>query len=407
MLRAIRNILLVTVPTLLGLAIALEVIFRTAIPACRFPAACFDETEGLFKYCVDSGQGLASFGPFAQQKGRWRINDHGWNSAIDYEEPKTRTRVAVIGDSYVEAFQVDADKNYPALLRAALSDTCDVYGFGVSGAALSEYLHIGRYAVKRFDPDVLIFNVVHNDFLESVRELYPVHKHQMKVSVREDAVEEVAAVADPSFSQYSRMRRLVKESAAVRYLLFNLKFQNTVGAVRSRGKYAANIELDPVVKNQAVIERAVDYIVARIADENRGRRVIFVMCPPRRDIYEGTAAESPVRFLHEMLGRACAENDLEFFDLTEAMTRDYAAKRIKFFPDVDGHWNEYGHRFVADQILELAFDLRRIYLGVASGRPPSTGIVAPVVGVRRVAKKRTALATWTAVTRVLRRFRSR
>ena len=45
------------------------------------------------------------------------------------------------------------------------------------------------------------------------------------------------------------------------------------------------------------------------------------------------------------------------------------------------------------------------YLGVASGRPPSTGIVAPVVGVCRVAKNRTALATWLAVILSLRRLR--
>ena len=38
-----------------------------------------------------------------------------------------------------------------------------------------------------------------------------------------------------------------------------------------------------------------------------------------------------------------------------------------------------------------------LYRGVASGSPPSTGIVAPVVGVRRVAKKSTALATLNTV----------
>ncbi len=47
------------------------------------------------------------------------------------------------------------------------------------------------------------------------------------------------------------------------------------------------------------------------------------------------------------------------------------------------------------------------YRGVASGRPPSTGIVAPVVGVCRVAKNRTARATWSAVIRAFRRLRLR
>ena len=47
------------------------------------------------------------------------------------------------------------------------------------------------------------------------------------------------------------------------------------------------------------------------------------------------------------------------------------------------------------------------YRGVESGRPPSTGIVAPVVGVWRVTKNRTAFATCLAVTLLLSRFRFR
>gem|GEM_PF-3427831 len=47
------------------------------------------------------------------------------------------------------------------------------------------------------------------------------------------------------------------------------------------------------------------------------------------------------------------------------------------------------------------------HLGVASGRPPSTGRVAPVVGVWRVAKNITARATSSPVTRDFSRFRCR
>jgi hypothetical protein len=50
-------------------------------------------------------------------------------------------------------------------------------------------------------------------------------------------------------------------------------------------------------------------------------------------------------------------------------------------------------------------DVEQSYRGVASGRPPSTGIVAPVVGVCREAKKNTALATCRPVTRAFSRLR--
>ncbi len=52
-------------------------------------------------------------------------------------------------------------------------------------------------------------------------------------------------------------------------------------------------------------------------------------------------------------------------------------------------------------------DLRVSYLGKASASPPSTGSVAPVVGVALLAKKTTALPTCRPVTRAFSRLRLR
>ncbi len=59
------------------------------------------------------------------------------------------------------------------------------------------------------------------------------------------------------------------------------------------------------------------------------------------------------------------------------------------------------------QVTEPPVGNPRPHRGVASGSPPSTGIVAPVVGVCRDAKKSTAFATWSAVTSAFNRFRLR
>ena len=106
----------------------------------------------------------------------------GWNYPIDYYPINDKKLIAVIGDSYIEAFQVDVDKNYPFLLREKLKNDYEVYAFGKSGAPLSQYLHISRYVNRHFDPDILIFNLVHNDFDESIQELYPGNTYFLKVS---------------------------------------------------------------------------------------------------------------------------------------------------------------------------------------------------------------------------------
>src|SRR5439155_11605459 len=59
-----------------------------------------------------------------------------------------------------------------------------------------------------------------------------------------------------------------------------------------------------------------------------------------------------------------------------------------------------------DGAVEVAEDVQH-QRGKASGTPPSTGSVAPVVGVRLEAKNTTALPTCSAVTAALSRLRSR
>lgn len=67
--------------------------------------------------------------------------------------------------------------------------------------------------------------------------------------------------------------------------------------------------------------------------------------------------------------------------------------------------NEYGFPLTSVTRRRVTGTDRTAHLGVASGRPPSTGMVAPVVGVWRVAKYMTAFATCVAVIFVLRRLR--
>ena len=43
----------------------------------------------------------------------------------------------------------------------------EVYRFAISGAPLSQYLHILRHEVLKYSPDLVVINLVHNDFEQS------------------------------------------------------------------------------------------------------------------------------------------------------------------------------------------------------------------------------------------------
>ena len=200
----------------------------------------------------------------------------------------------MIGDSHVETFQVDADKSYPSLMRSKLGDRYDVYSFGMSGAPLSEYLNMSRYVRQHCDPDIFIFNVVYNDFLESVNELNPNDTYQLTVSVRDSVIKEIAPRPDYSFAQYNAKKRLLRKSAIVRYIVYNLKIPELVTMFSSKRSYSANVDVDAAENHRDVIKQAANHIVGRIKEENSAKRIIFVMSTSNQDIYAGTGTNTVI-----------------------------------------------------------------------------------------------------------------
>lgn len=91
-----------------------------------------------------------------------RINEHGYRDAErSLAKPPGTLRIAVLGDSFVEARQVALADTFVARLGPALSAGCpalagrsvEVLNFGVSGYATTEALLTMRQDALRFAPD--------------------------------------------------------------------------------------------------------------------------------------------------------------------------------------------------------------------------------------------------------------
>jgi len=176
-MKTFKNILFVTLPTILIVLILLEVFFRTVIPAANPPKYFFNEEEKIYCFSNKKKKGVYTIGRFADIRAKWSINNMHWNYPIGYYPVDEKKLITVIGDSYIAVLEVDADENYPYLLRERLKTDYEVYAFGIPGAPLSQYLHMSRYVNKHFDPDILIINLVHNDFDQSIYELNPKDFH--------------------------------------------------------------------------------------------------------------------------------------------------------------------------------------------------------------------------------------
>ncbi len=356
MKKTLKNILFVTVPMLLIFFVLLEIVSRIFFPGSNRPKSIYDEDTRIVKYSRDYGtRGLWTTGNFAQQRARWRINNDGWNSPIDYfsEKKPGVKRIAVIGDSYIEAWQVSAEDKYPSILDEALGDGYEVYSFGVSASPLSQYLHMSRYVEKKYDPDIYVFNLIHNDFHESINGLAYIPMYLTIKFDSDSTYSEVQPVKPERTHTKVPGGEILRKSSLFRYLYYNL---NLMERFRSKDAGAKEVEMNVAVKdimdNKDSLQRVTHYLLSKIKGELAGKEVIFIMDAPRWNIYSGDLEKAKVYWLNKMVAEECQGLELPFIDLTPAMAADYEKNHQRFETDYDGHWADYGHKFVANELLK-------------------------------------------------------
>jgi hypothetical protein len=337
-------IALVTLPSILVLIGLLEIVCRTLIPAAEQPYYVFEPDRQLLHYSIrHQRNGLYTMGPFAEERANWHINNDGWNSPIDYQRDHIKPRLVIIGDSYIEAFQVNADQSLAGQLRQLLPQI-EVYSVGISGAPLSQYLHMARYAMKHFHPSALLINIVHNDFDESLCAVKaPVG--MLCLDVNGDTVREQTITA----YQPNQWMRLLRKSALMRWLVLNLR----ITSVRLPGRaYQSNVNMQAVDGQRANITTATKYVLRTLAKESMVP-VLLMVDAPRQHVYAGTLSTNPVRWMTELVKKEARLLKLPVVDLAEAFTVQYELDGQRFESQYDGHWNAHGHAIAAKAMLPV------------------------------------------------------
>ena len=330
------------------------VVFRFIWIASDAPANAF--VDGLIRYAPN-------------QRGVWRVRDEiaapfainaqGWNSGIgDYriERRPGVARVAVVGDSYVEALQVPFDRSVSEDLAAALSTAAqpvEAYRFGISGAPMSQYLAMVEGEAVRYRPDWIIVVIVHNDFDESYRFVPGRYTSSfLKLRIEDGRVTGEIPAQPWAPSYLDRLRR----TATARFFLYRWQLRpgflirELLPKAQAAPRIAANIEVATALADMAANEAVTDYVFGRLDAVARaaGARLLLAMDGDRSAIYAGT--DSPVLVLNQLAARVAAAHGLPFVDLEPVFAADWQAEHRRFDVDADNHWNEHGHEVAARAI---------------------------------------------------------
>lgn len=328
-----------------------EIWLRTVMPAAEVPLKYQDQPATIFR--LDSQRltsGLYTYGRRCLPAGEWRVNNAGWNSAVDYSSAAERRRpmVAIFGDSYIEGLLSDVDQHVDAYLPETLPGT-DCYAFGLSGWYLEQYVAVSRYAEERFQPDVLVLFVGNGDVEDSLSETSP---FLWRLDTRGQSFEEV-----PPSAAYTASPKLVlaQRSALFRYVRYNAKL--AVPGMRGAavpqpaaegGAPAQDAGAEaPAADAWRELLPAADFMVDRLCAEHPGTPIVFVgkgdRYLPVKDV-----SRTPLAPGHRAVEAACEGRDQCFFlDLRYAFSRDWAAHHIRFEAADGAHWNAHCNRVVA------------------------------------------------------------
>jgi len=108
--------------------------------------------------------------------GRWRfaINAKGFRNDRDipYDKTPGRLRVLSLGDSQTEGFEVRQQFTYSAVIEHWLNShgaPADVVNTGISGYGTAEVLAFLENEGIKYHPDVVVYGLYENDFVDNVR----------------------------------------------------------------------------------------------------------------------------------------------------------------------------------------------------------------------------------------------
>jgi hypothetical protein len=354
--KTIANISL-TLGSLLLLFLVMEfVVFRFVLKGSDYPHL---ESGGeLIKYIPDQ-RGV--FRVKDEIRAEYSINSAGWNSGHKtYVKKKGKTRIAIVGDSYVEALMVDYDKSLAERLESLAGNSLEVYRFGISGAPLSHYLYMLEHEVLRYSPDVVIFLLIHNDFDESHKRLAGVYtKSFMRLDVNGDSVTPI-----PPEEYHPAWYSPIRSSNTWGYLYLrerinlNLLRRLFLAPAKTEPVYEANVEVRQLEPAQGKNRMVTEYVLRRAQDicAKNGSLFLVAMDGVRSIIYQDPGrnfdySKGALR-LNGMAKDVAAELGVPFIDLHPAFSAHFKAHGKRFEFVNDGHWNELGHRVAAKSILD-------------------------------------------------------
>jgi hypothetical protein len=318
-----------------------------------------------------------------QSNGRpWiEINADGWRgppSAL--ERPAGTFRIALLGDSYIEAFEVPFEKTVGELLEGRLSALrgapVEVLNFGHGGYGTTQELLVLQQEVWKYSPDLVLLAVTTgNDISDNSRRLKGTDYVPYHVFRGE------SLVLDTGFLQSKGYRSRAMWTRRMLGLVRYSRLAQLVNRVRRTGRTTERrhsnrtpgkelgmrdeVQLAPTAPEWQEAWRVTEGVLRLMRDECRAHRTAFALVTLTRGIQVTPVPQEKERFLRALgakdlyyperrLAAFGRQEGIPVLNLAPAMAERAVRDHVYFHAHRDslgvGHWREEGHRAAADLI---------------------------------------------------------
>lgn len=270
------------------------------------------------------------------------------NKEYSPKKSEDTIRIALIGDSYVESFQV-FDRHYfgrimENILSKKLSKPVEVLNFGRSGFNIADCYIYYNTLVKKFNPDYVLYILGANDFASSSnKKFYPKLEYDdlsqaLKISKN--------YLIDDSFKKYRRIEKILSTST----IIYNIAVQKD--------------------------KLSLGYILPKLFDK------LYVKNIENKEISEvnhnnkleiSSEIKLILNYLHNHNGYFFLRSDIEivnsnytFYDISQIFkNKDYNPHEWKI-AKTTGHWNNRAHRDIGQYMAEEMEKIIRVDKGLAT-----------------------------------------
>ena len=258
----------------------------------------------------------------------------GSASKSDRVEGHTPFRIALMGDSFVEAGQVPYEKSFAGLLNQAVGDAKAVRNYRVTSYSPILYLLQWHHSVKNFRPTHVFVMLFSGDINEDS------NYSAGAVFVGEDPV----AVPGPTGDLWKKISRksylirfFVMNYRRVKWLITHWKGENHV-----RGK--DYVEESPEI-NGSLSER---YLLKLNEEVSKAGTKFILMAVPSQYLINYQEIKEGFISFPEKVKQWALLHSIRYCDLTPAFVR--ASKDEKLFIKNDIHFTKKGHQLVFEVI---------------------------------------------------------